>query len=644
MKLRTSLQVSAVFPITLAIMVSLSLILRARQVDESQRVFRSVENLTRAAAELHIATYACLLHQNSDAVDVWRAKQGAMVAALNAIDMASPSGQILLDRSKDGVKGIEATFAEFTRDPASAAKPDSPIRTQILTDSDALVQNAFELSRMADSDAEETRGNADMFFAVFIGIMGLLMAAATLSVSRDVVNRLARLNEWTRSITEGKLDAKIDTGGRNDEVGQLVRAFSDMTGRLGSAYGTMEKEIVENKRVADALRESNVLLSNALEKLKRAQHQIIQQERLHVLEQVVRGVAHDFNNTLTPILGMSDFMLTYPKTLANTEKVMENLKDINEAAYRARKDVKKLSEFFRPIKGSGFQTVDLNDLVSRAIQLMEPRWRDQTRTGKGPIGVQTELGQVPAVAGDSAELKEVLTSLLMNAVEAMPKGGQITISTRLSGANVVVEITDTGEGMTDDVRERCLEPFFSTKGIEGTGMGLTIVNNAVRRHGGTLEIRSQRGKGTTVAIGLPVWSEAAGRDMTSELPMPVNRALRILVIDDESWSRDIVSRILSADGHQVQLAVSGKDGLEKMKSGDYELVITDRAMPDMSGDEVAAEIRAKWPHMPIILLTGFGDIMKEEGDRPGCVDVILSKPITMGDLGMAIAQAFKMKR
>jgi signal transduction histidine kinase len=450
MNLRTSLQLSAVFPIVLAILVSLSLVLRSRQVDKSQRVFRSVENLTRAAAELHVATYACLLRQDSMALETWKAKRGAMVAALNAIDTESAVGRIVLDRSKDGVRNLEVTFVEFAGTPGTSAKPDSPIGVQILTDSDALVRNAFELARMADSDAEETRANADMFFAVFIGIMGLLMAAATLSIGRDVVNRLGRLQEWTRRITDGKLDTKIDTGGRNDEVGQLARAFSDMTGRVGTAYETMEKEIVENKRVADALRESNVLLSNALEKLKRAQHQIIQQERLHVLEQVVRGVSHDFNNTLTPILGMSDFMLADPKTLANTEKVIENLKEIREAAYRARKDVKKLSEFFRPTKGRGFQAVDLNELVNLAIPMTAPRWQNLGRLEKGPIGVQTELGQVPAVAGDRAELKEVLTNLLMNAVEAMPKGGQITISTRLDGPNAVLEVKDTGEGMTDD--------------------------------------------------------------------------------------------------------------------------------------------------------------------------------------------------
>jgi len=166
----------------------------------------------------------------------------------------------------------------------------------------------------------------------------------------------------------------------------------------------------------------------------------------------------------------------------------------------------------------------------------------------------------------------------------------------------------------------------------------------VRRHGGTLEIRSQRGKGTTVAIGLPVWSEAAAKETDTALPLPAIRALRILVIDDESWSRDIVSRILVADGHTVEVAASGREGLKKMKSGNYEAVITDRAMPDMSGDEVAAEIRAQWPKVPIILLTGFGDIMKEEGEKPGCVDVILSKPIAMSDLSTAIARAFSMKR
>ena len=644
MNLRTSLQVSAVFPIVLALMVSLSLILRSRQVGEEQRVFRSVENLTRAAAELHVATFDGLLRRNAEASDIWMKKHAAIVAAVDAVQVDSVAGQIVLDRSREEVKRLKDTFTEYVAQPDAEGKGGDGARIQLAADSDTLMQNAFELARMVDANAEERQGNADMFFAVFIGVMGLLMAAAILSVSRDVVRRLDRLNQWARAMSDGVLDATIDAGGRNDEVGQMARACSDMTRKLAAAHETMEKEIAEHKRIADALRESNALLSNALEKLKRAQHQIVQQERLHVLEQIVRGVAHDFNNTLTPILGMSDFLIAYPQYLDDHDKVLDNMKSINEAARRARNDVKKLSEFFQPAKGSAAHAVDMNDAVTGAVQLTETRWKRPVGAGQGPITVRTELGVVPPAAGDRASLLEGLANLILNSVEAMPRGGQIAISTRFTGDAVIVDVRDSGEGMTDDVRDPCLEPFYSTKGVEGTGTGLTIVNNAVRRYGGTLDIRSQKGRGTTVTISLPAWKERRSASRGTEVPLPAVRALRVLVIDDDPWSRDIVAKILRSDGHQVDVAGAGREGVEKTKTGGFELVITDQVMPDMAGDEVATEIRKMRPQVPIILLSGFGDIMIEEGNKPDNVDVIVSKPVTMRDLSDAISRALSFRR
>jgi CheY-like chemotaxis protein len=241
-------------------------------------------------------------------------------------------------------------------------------------------------------------------------------------------------------------------------------------------------------------------------------------------------------------------------------------------------------------------------------------------------------------------LQEALANLILNAAEAMPRGGTITATTRADGASVIVEIKDTGEGMSHDVLVKCLEPFFSTKGVEGTGMGLTIVNNVIRRHGGTLDFKTEKGQGTTVILRLPAWNEDHREDSEDSLPVAITRALHILMIDDESWSRDIVSRMLSPDGHQIDVVASGEEGLEKLRIGSYDLVITDRAMPDMSGDDVAAEIRKKRPQMPIIMLTGFGDIMREEGDRPDSVDIVLSKPITSVALNQAISRLMHVKR
>ncbi len=220
----------------------------------------------------------------------------------------------------------------------------------------------------------------------------------------------------------------------------------------------------------------------------------------------------------------------------------------------------------------------------------------------------------------------------------MPNGGRLTISTRLNeNKTVVLDIQDTGEGMSEDVLARCLEPFFSTKGLDGTGMGLTVANTVVRGYGGSLDVKSVKGKGTTVTIALPVW-EAGGDDDSYKNPVPVTRKLSILVVDDEPWTLDVVSRMLSAEGHAVTTAENGTAGLQKARTGSYDVVITDRAMPDMVGDDLAASIKAFRPSTGVILLTGFGDIMLAQKKLPKGVDVVLPKPLTAEDLFLAVSR------
>jgi CheY-like chemotaxis protein len=201
----------------------------------------------------------------------------------------------------------------------------------------------------------------------------------------------------------------------------------------------------------------------------------------------------------------------------------------------------------------------------------------------------------------------------------------------------VVQVADKGIGMTEEVRHQCLEPFFSTKGMRGTGLGLGMVHGIIRRHEGELTIESAPGEGTTVSLRIPLRRQDAvevNAHLTAASPGP----LRVLVVDDDPLLRRVIKQYLSMDDHQVETASDGYEGLAKYQTGSYDIVLTDRAMAGMGGDELAARIRAITPHRPIAMLTGFGDLMIADGERPEGVDLVISKPVTLDGLRQAVAQ------
>jgi len=223
-------------------------------------------------------------------------------------------------------------------------------------------------------------------------------------------------------------------------------------------------------------------------------------------------------------------------------------------------------------------------------------------------------------------------------VDAMPEGGTITMRARVDGDDVLLAVSDTGTGMSEEVRRRCLEPFFSTKDQQGTGLGLSMVHATVQRHRGTIAVDSTPGLGTTFSIRLPIHAHPAATPV--EEPTETPRRLRILVVEDDPLVRMAVTEQLSSQGHTVQSATNGLEGLDTFMSGRFDLVLTDRAMPEMGGDQLATTIKQISPAKPIIMLTGFGDLMTIKGERPPSVDAVVSKPVTLDTLSAAIRQVF----
>ena len=399
--------------------------------------------------------------------------------------------------------------------------------------------------------------------------------------------------------------------------------------------GSIEN-LTRRRRAEQDLRQANRELEKALRELKATQQQAIQQERLRAIGQMASGIAHDFNNTLTPILGFSDLLLEKPGILENTEQARKFIGFLRTSAQDAANVVARLRQFYRPLdKDEEFPVIDLNSVITQSISLTEPKWRRQAQADGITIQVESKLQPIPPIAGDESGLREVLTNLIFNAVDAMPAGGTITLETESDAEHVIIRVRDTGSGMTEAVRQRCLEPFFSTKGERGTGLGLSMVYGIIERHRGKIDVESTPGEGATFVIRLPIAHPATAK-VTASFKTKSRSALKVLVVDDESRVREVITAYLRAEGHAVTTATSGREGIEQFRAQPFDMVVTDRAMPEMSGDQMASIIKRLRPDVPVVLLTGFGALIEVTGSQSKDVDVVLSKPVTLDALRKTI--------
>jgi PAS domain S-box-containing protein len=394
-------------------------------------------------------------------------------------------------------------------------------------------------------------------------------------------------------------------------------------------------------------------LQRAYDDLRRTQQAVMQHERLRALGQMASGVAHDINNAISPISLYTESLLEHEPDLS--KRARGYLSTIQRAIGDVAKTVARMREFYRPREAEQeFTKVELNKLVEQVIALTRARWNDQVQRRGIMIELDTELrADLPAVAGFENEIRDALTNLIFNAIDAMPEGGRLTISTAEIGdplhsdepaRYVRLEVKDTGTGMDEETRRRCLEPFFTTKGERGTGLGLAMVYGMAQRHAAELDIVSERGKGTAVQVTFPVRVSTANtaklRALTTVAPP---RGLRILIVDDDELLLESLQIALEADGHEVTSAQGGQAGIETFLAVQkceepFEVVITDLGMPYVDGRKVAARVRAAAPHTPIILLTGWGQRLMADNEQPPQVDHLLSKPPRLHELREALAR------
>ena len=389
--------------------------------------------------------------------------------------------------------------------------------------------------------------------------------------------------------------------------------------------------------IQDSNRALELKVAERTKELKESQRQLVQQERLRAFGEMAGGVVHDFNNSLMSVIGYSELLLQDEKLGEDQPLLRQYLTIINTAGKDASHVVSRLRDFYRPREESDvFAGLDVNDLIEEIVPLTKPKWHGKALETGRTIRIELELEKVPVVFGNGAELREVLTNLLFNAVDAMPKGGVITLRTKALKDAVKIEVADTGTGMTEEVRERCLEPFFSTKAENGTGLGLAMVSGIIRRHNGTLDIESVPGHGTTFHLTLPFHhSEGHAEDEDEEVRLTFDRSLRVLVVDDELHPREVVTQYLRNDGHRVSTAANGGEAMQRVMADDFDLLITDHGMPGMDGVQLAKAVRRVDPDKATILLTGFSFDAEQQ---PASISYVLKKPIILDELRGALRQ------
>jgi len=394
------------------------------------------------------------------------------------------------------------------------------------------------------------------------------------------------------------------------EVHLAVRAF-----KVGDGLGIITQDITERKRAEEALRQS---------------------ERLRALGEMAGGVAHDFNNILSVILGRAQLALGD----VDEDKVRKNIQVIEQTALDAAKVVRRLQEFAGVRRDRAFEKVNLNQLVEGALQMVESRRLELEETAGVTIEIVAELNEVAPVAGDAAELREALVNILFNAMDAMPEGGKIAIRSGQKNGLVVLSVSDTGVGIPEEIKEKIFDPFFTTRAAKGTGLGLSVTYGIINKHGGSIEVESTKGKGATFYIMLPM-AEGVKEAQRPEGEPLIVKPTKILLVDDDPEVSDILGLTLQQLGHRVRIATSGKEALSALKQGDYRLVITDLGMPDMSGRDVARAVKDLKPGTPVMLITGWG--VQPDSEKMAEIDGVIEKPFSKDSLLVQIAQLLPAK-
>ena len=452
------------------------------------------------------------------------------------------------------------------------------------------------------------------------GFVMTIDGSADVPPARVIPGRSDGADEWT------EVEWRVPLTARGRELGTMAARHL-----LPPGAAADEEQLLKlvARQVATAIENSRLYenVTNSLASLEESQRRVVQSERLRALGEMAGGVAHDFNNMLTIIIGRAEVIAA---DLEDPD-MQAQLNIIIQAALDATQTVKRIQEFSRVRRSRDFRAVDLNRLIDEMLEMTRSRWKDEAEARGVHYEMSVQAGAPQPVAGEPAEIREALTNILFNALDAMPGGGSVVFTTGMADGRVQCTITDTGIGMPEVVRQRIFDPFFTTKGERGTGLGLSVVYGIVARHGGDVDVARRVGAGTTFTIRLPAAAEPGAAAGGPAAP-PASPHARVLVVDDEEQVRETVRDQLARDGHCVTVCTNGEEALACFDPAAFDLVITDLGMAGVSGWDVARLVKSRAPGMPVAMITGWSDRIDLEDANTQGVDHVIPKPFRRSDL------------
>lgn len=393
-------------------------------------------------------------------------------------------------------------------------------------------------------------------------------------------------------------------------------------------------------RKADGMVDYFVALVHDITDRKKMEDVLIQSEKLKSIGTITAGISHEFNNILAIISGKTELLEMIYK---DNKDLVDELRIIKQAAHDGAAISSNMLKFTKVHQDTKeFISFDVKDLIKDSIAFTKPRWQNEAQSRGVDYKMSTEgIRKVPPIMCKPAEIREIFINIINNALDAMPGGGAISFDAWAGDDAVYISVADTGEGMPEYVVRNIFDPFFSTKGVEGTGLGMSMVYGIVTRHGGKIEVNSEIGKGTTFTLQFPTTNKEKTLIEISDTEQKTNvKSLRILVVDDEDKIRDILNQFLSRDGHTVKTVDNGADAINMVEGEDFDLVLCDIAMPNVFGYDVVKALNRLKKRPKIGIVSGWKEKLKNIDDKELNVDFYLKKPFTHSELTKHIDKAF----
>ena len=363
-------------------------------------------------------------------------------------------------------------------------------------------------------------------------------------------------------------------------------------------------------------------LQREVDERQRMEQKLVRLERLRAAGELSAGISHNLNNILTTVLGPAQIL----KRKIGDPELLREVDDIILSAQRAGDLIHKLHQSVRTDEEDSLYPVSVDQVVRQAVQTSRPRWKDESEARGVTVEMVVRWGDVPLIRGTEAGLHDILTNLIFNAIDAMPEGGTIAIRTDTVEDQVQLTFSDTGTGMAEATRLRVFEPFFTTKMDIGTGLGMSTVYNTVMHWGGTIEVDSTPGEGTTFALRFPMCTEEKAEE-SGKAAVGSARSGKILVVDDDQAVCSLLSRLLG-ELHEVETTTDGRKALARFARGKYDAVLIDLGMSGMSGDQLLQRMKEIDPGVATVLITGW--TLPEMDTRVLSFDFRIEKPF--GDL------------